>query len=343
MFEGGGRRHHGIREPVFFTHHEPPYPFEEPRDSLYTPRAPRLHCLQRPHEHFIEPHRIGPELVHDLVGIHDVAAGLRHLLVIFPKHNPLMHQFLERLRSTDRPDVVQNLVPKARIEQMQHGMFAAADIEIHRHPVPFQCRIDELPLILRVDKSQVIPAGAGPLRHRVGFTERCRPTDRIGGRQPVGEIRERAFTVPRRFKVVGLRQQYRQLLFWEGNSLAVDPHNRKWLAPVPLAGKQPVPQLIVHGFAALTLPFYPSRDFWNGVSRCQPVDGKASVLRRGINHDPLVGCHEGFVFNLTACDHFADRQAIGFRKGPVALIVRRHSHNGPGSIAHQHVVGNPNG
>ena len=49
------------------------------------------------------------------------------------------------------------------------------------------------------------------------------------------------------------------------------------------------------------------------------------------------------MFNLTARDHFANRYAIGLRKGPVALVVRGHSHNGPGPIAHQHVVGNPNG
>ena len=55
-----------------------------------------------------------------------------------------MHQLLERLWRTDHPNVVQNLVPKPRIEQMQHGMFAAADIEIHRHPIALFRRIDEL-------------------------------------------------------------------------------------------------------------------------------------------------------------------------------------------------------
>ena len=97
-----------------------------------------------------------------------------------------MYQLFERLRCTDHPNVVQNLVPKTRIEQMQHGMFATADVEIHRHPVALFCRIDELVLILRINESQIIPAGPGPLRHRVGFTACRRPTDRIGRRQPVG-------------------------------------------------------------------------------------------------------------------------------------------------------------
>ena len=53
---------------------------------------------------------------------------------------------------------------------MQHGMFAAADVEIHRHPVALFCLIDEPVMILRINKSQKIPARAGPLRHCVGFT-----------------------------------------------------------------------------------------------------------------------------------------------------------------------------
>ena len=66
-------------------------------------------------------------------------------------------------------DVEEYLVPKPRIQQMQHGMLTTADVEVHWHPVSFLLRINKTLVILWIDKSQVIPAGPGPLRHRVGF------------------------------------------------------------------------------------------------------------------------------------------------------------------------------
>ena len=84
VFERRNYVHHSTRQSALFIHHEPPRPFEKPCDPFHTPRTPRLHGLQRAHEHFVEPHRIGPELVHHLIGIHDIAAGFRHLLVVFP-------------------------------------------------------------------------------------------------------------------------------------------------------------------------------------------------------------------------------------------------------------------
>src|ERR1043165_8798665 len=121
---------------------------------------------------------------------------------------------------------------------MQHGMFTAADVEIHRHPITLLLGIDELSLILRIDKSQIVPAGAGPLRHRVGFTACRRPTNRISSSQPVGEIRQWAFAAPGWFEVIGFGQQDRQLLFRKRKGLVIDPYNRKGFAPVPLTGRK---------------------------------------------------------------------------------------------------------
>ncbi|SIE22728.1 Uncharacterised protein [Mycobacteroides abscessus subsp. abscessus] len=48
-----------------------------------------------------------------------------------------------------------------------------------------------------------------------------------------------------------------------------------------------------------------------------------------------------FFFDISACDNFLDRQAEFLRKLIVALIMRRNGHDGPGSIACKHIVGNP--
>ena len=45
--------------------------------------------------------------------------------------------------------------------------FGAADVKIDVHPVAFCSRADEPIVVLRVTKAEVVPAGAGPLRHRV--------------------------------------------------------------------------------------------------------------------------------------------------------------------------------
>ena len=53
------------------------------------------------------------------------------------QNQPLIDEFLEGLGAGDVAEVEEHLVPKAGVEQMQHGMFDAADIEIDRHPVFF--------------------------------------------------------------------------------------------------------------------------------------------------------------------------------------------------------------
>src|SRR5262245_61871105 len=111
LFESRNRPHHCTREPALLIYHKSPDSFQKPRHPFYTPRTPGLYGLQWAHEHFIEPYRIGSEVIHHLVGIDHVAAGFRHLLVVFSQYNPLMDQLLERFRRTDHSNVIENLVP----------------------------------------------------------------------------------------------------------------------------------------------------------------------------------------------------------------------------------------
>jgi len=58
----------------------------------------------------------------------------------------------------DVAEIEQYLVPEPRIEQVEHGMLRAADIQIDRSPVLFLVRTDECLGVLRIDITEVVPA-----------------------------------------------------------------------------------------------------------------------------------------------------------------------------------------
>ena len=104
-------------------------------------------------------------------------------------------------------------MPESRIQQMQHGVFAAADVEVDWHPIPLQIRIDQSSAIFRVDESQIVPAAAGPLRHRARLTPGRLAARRVGRHEPVFEVRQRAFSGTGGFELVDCRKSQWQLLF----------------------------------------------------------------------------------------------------------------------------------
>ena len=80
----------------------------------------------------------------------------------------LVHQLLERLLRRHDADVVQHLVPEPRIQQVQHRMLGAADVQVDRQPFLLHLlRIDSSLVVVRIDEAQVVPAASRPLRHRV--------------------------------------------------------------------------------------------------------------------------------------------------------------------------------
>ena len=133
-------RHRAAQASVLF-HVEPPHPVEEARDALHTRRAPRLHGLERAHEHLVEAHGVRPVLVDDLVGGDHVAPRLGHLAAVLPLDDALMDELHERLDRAHSADVVEHLVPEARIQQVEHSMLRPAHVEIDRHPVLLERRV----------------------------------------------------------------------------------------------------------------------------------------------------------------------------------------------------------
>ena len=77
-----------------------------------------------------------------VVGVHDVAATLRHLLVVLAENHALVDELLKRLGHADDAAVVEHLVPEARVEKVEHGVLGAADVQIDRHPGFFIARVD---------------------------------------------------------------------------------------------------------------------------------------------------------------------------------------------------------
>jgi hypothetical protein len=57
------------------------------------------------------------------------------VLVAVGQDHALVEQLLERLLGEHQAAVVEHLVPEAGVEQVQHRVLDAADVEIDRHPV----------------------------------------------------------------------------------------------------------------------------------------------------------------------------------------------------------------
>ena len=205
--------------------------------------------------------------------------------------------------------------------------------------------------VLRIEKSQVVPARAGPLRHRVGFALVAAATDhRI---EPiVRRFVERRLRPAVRLEVFQVRQVDRQILFIDradaarrfarGIELVQD---RKRLAPKPLPREEPIAEFVIHGLAAEAHALEVGRNSLFEFCRFQ------SVVLVGIDRHAFSGeaslAGQHFLAlarrnRIARINHRLDRQAELLSKFKVALIVCRNGHDGAGSIANEHVVGHPN-
>jgi hypothetical protein len=66
----------------------------------------------------------------DGVGVDDVAAALGHLFAVLAEDDALVEKFLERLGLRDDAEVEKDLVPEAGVQQVEHGVLGAADVEV---------------------------------------------------------------------------------------------------------------------------------------------------------------------------------------------------------------------
>ena len=109
------------------------------------------------------------------------------------------------------------------------------------------------------------------------------------------------------------------------------------LAPVALAGEQPVAQLVLDLLVASTFLLQPLNDGGDGDVLVQAIDVQAGVIG-GVHARTVTDVR--LLCNVTTCNNLADWQTEGSGELVVALIVGRDSHDGTGAVANQDVVGN---
>ena len=155
-------------------------------------------------------------------------------------------------------------MPEPRIQEMQHRMLAAADVEIDSarfasaHPILLWLLAHEPFVVLRIAEPQVVPARAGPLRHCVRFAQilslsllifflshagRARGSGRFVT-NPIFRFRQRRLAGSRRSEILeggGLQRQFR---FRQRFMFAIAPDDRERFAPIALPRKKPVVQLV---------------------------------------------------------------------------------------------------
>ena len=239
------------------------------------------------------------------------------------------------LLRVDNADVVEELVPEAGVEQVQRGVLHAAVVPVHRAPVLLRLVRDRLMVVVRIHIAQEVPRRTRPLGHGVGLALGVAPALGALGVDPVGHLGKRALAVVGQLVAVHLRQDERQFLLGNRHPTAlgaVDKGDR--LAPIALAGEDPVAQLIVDLFAAPAL--------LDGILLHRGdrfLDGHA-VEEAGVYHNAgVVLEREGFLRDVAALDDLHDGKAEGRGEVPVALVVAGNAHDNARAVAHENIVG----
>jgi len=111
-------------------------------------------------------------------------------------------------------------------------------------------------------------------------------------------------------------------------------HDRNRGAPIPLAADQPVAELVIHALLTEIFAFEPG--------------GHALHRLLGRQARELTGVDQNAVFGIGRCqvalrlaggrDDLSDRDVIFLSECKVALIVRRHGHDGARSVADENVI-----
>ncbi len=352
---GGGQCLLKIRL-ALFVHKQAPDTAEEPVYTLDTLRVPRFHHLQRSHEHLIQPERIRAVFRKDVVRVDDVPPRLRHLLPIFTENQALVNQSMEGLRGGNVPEIEQDLVPEARVQQVQDGVFRTAHVKVHTrprdqsrgiwallagtHPVGFGFTAAKAFVVLRVQVPQVIPATARPLRHGVRLA-----LGPIGQVHPVLRTRQRRLPVRCWFIVFELGRHDRQRRFSQRlvSCTAIGtrfPQHREGLAPIPLPAEKPIAELKIHRLVAQPFCFQPSRHSPLCLGGRQPVERQLGVF--GVHRYAII--HKPAPFHAFWRLHYLqDGEAEFPGECKIARVVPRHRHNCARAIADQHIICDPNG
>ena len=346
--------------------HKVPATVQETLAALHGLVGPGGCLLKVADEHDIQAHGVGAISLDDIIRINHIAQGLAHLhsralrlgavlltqslflrlggdiayiVGILAQDHAVAGALGIRLLGVDHADIIEELVPKTGIEQVQRGVLHAAVVPIHRAPILLSLFADQLAIIMGIHVAQEVPGGTGPLGHGVCLSLGGAAAAGTGGVDPVGHLAQGAFAVISGLIALHLRQHQRQLALGNRHPAALlAVHQRDRLAPVALAGEDPVTELVVHFFLAPAL--------FHGIL-LHGGDGFLhghAVEETGVDHDGLVILgNKGLLGDIAALDHLNDGKAELFSEIPVALVVAGHAHDDAGAVAHEDIIGYKHG
>src|SRR5690606_39310632 len=114
--------------------------------------------------------------------------------------------------------------------------------------------------------------------------------------------------------------------------------HRDGRTPVTLTGDAPVAQTVVDLYLAFFRGFEGTGD---SIKRCIDVE---TVIFAGVDQQALVyksGFAQVDLLAILRGDDLLDWQLVLLGKFIIALVMRRHCHNGARTVIHQYIVGNP--
>ena len=255
------------------------------------------------------------------------------------EHHALGQQLAEGLVDLHEAEVAHDLGPEARVQQVQDGVFDAADVLVHRHPVVGAFG-DHLLAVGGIAIAHEVPGRIHESVHGVGLAPRGFTAHRAD------HASVEAFVLVQRVaRAVGyavLRQHHRQVLLRHRHrAVFVTVDDGNGCAPVALATHTPVAQAEGGLLLAQTLGGQQLGDLVHGGLLGQAIEHAGVDAHAAL----LVGVAVGPDFvgeRLTVHrNHLLDRQLVLERKREVALVVRRHAHHGAVAVAHEHVVADP--
>gem|GEM_PF-2497087 len=212
---------------------------------------------------------------------------------------------------------------------MAGGVLRSADIEIHVAPVFVGIAAHEGLVVVRVHVAEIVRAAARETGHGAGL-------DGMAFVRPVLGAGQRRLAGLGGHELVHLGELQRQAGLRHGIRDAVLVIDRERFTPVTLAREDGVAQAVIDLAAADAL-------------RLDIVDGGGdgfldahAVEEAGVAHRTFLGI-EARLGNVASLDERDNGQVERAGEGIVAAVVRRHRHDGAGTIARQHIFGNPHG
>ncbi len=220
-------------------------------------------------------------------------------------------------------------------------MFGSADVEVDREPVFFEFGVDEVLGVFVVGEADVVPAGAGPLGHGVGFADEFDAVG-VGLVEPfLGSPGERWVGSSLGFEVVHVGRDDGEFIEGDGadeaGGVAVGVEFvPEWerFAPVALSGEEPVAEAVVDGLFAESGFGEPGGDF------CFDFCGGEAGELAGVDGDAFAG-EANRIRIIRRLDNRRHRKMERLRELKVARVVSRDRHDRTGSVRRKNVIRYP--